>query len=91
MKKAIILLVFVALVLFVSGCIGDNLCREVEKKAAEKNITCKCVPTDFLPKEYENISAKPRCTCLCYSQGVWINTTIAIAEDDSTSEALNVP
>ena len=79
--KRVVLVLLVILVLFTSGCLEDNICKDIEREAAKNNITCHCTPTNIMPSDYENISAKPKCACLCYSNGVWVNTTIAIADD----------
>ncbi len=91
MKKVVALFILFLVVLSISGCVENNFCKELERELAKNNVTCHCVPTKFLPEEYENISAEPKCSCLCYSNGVWINTTIAIAGNETTSKVLRSP
>ena len=81
MKKVIALTaLFIIMVISVSGCLGDDICKEIERESAKNNVTCHCVKTDIIPQEYENLSAKAKCTCLCYSDGVWVNTTVAMSD-----------
>ena len=84
MKKAFAIFVMALLVILSSGCLQNDMCKNIEKEMAKKNITCHCTQTDFMPEEYKNLSAKPECACLCYSNGVWINTTIAVADYNET-------
>lgn len=93
MKKITPVIILFALVISVSGCLEDDFCKELERELANNNVTCHCVRTDFVPEEYKNLSAEPKCSCVCYTDYGWVNTTIAVSEsgDFTTPEVLESP
>ncbi len=78
MKK--IFLILLILVLVASGCFEKDLCEELEYEMQKKNINCECVRTDYVPEDYRNLSVEAKCSCMCYTENGWINTTIAVAD-----------
>jgi|GEM_PF-4013692 len=80
-KITAVLTLVIILVILVSGCLENDLCKELEKEMKERNVTCYCTKTNVIPSEYENLSVEPKCSCLCFTQGKWINTTIAVSNN----------
>ncbi len=81
MRKLMALCMLLVLVIAVSGCLEDDFCRELEQELAKRNVTCRCVRTDFVPIEYRNASVEPKCSCMCNTENGWVNATIAVPQD----------
>jgi hypothetical protein len=91
--KKLISLFALALVILVSGCLEDDFCKELERELGENNVTCHCVRVEIIPEGYENLSAEPKCSCICYTDYGWVNTTIAVSESGgyTTPKVLESP
>ncbi len=80
MKRTIALGILFILVISISGCLENDFCKELERELAKNNVTCNCIRIDIIPEGYENLSAEPKCSCMCYTDYGLVNTTIAISE-----------
>lgn len=75
MKKVIAIACLICAVMFISGCIQTDACKQVEEEMAAKNITCKCSSSDtggIFPDETENLTEGEKCYCICIKDGISI-------------------
>ena len=74
--KIFVVLFFIGLVIFSSGCL-NNECGDLEKELAARNLTCKCTTGKVIPEVFENrTDIKPKCFCVCNIDGEWQNISV---------------
>lgn len=88
-KVLVGVILVLSLVLLSSGCLQENECSKLENELAKKNLTCKCAPSDVLPKEFKNrTDVEPKCFCVCKIGGEWQNITIVQAKGSSETKII---
>jgi hypothetical protein len=73
MKKMVALMSLILIVLFISGCVGSDACKQLEEEMAARNISCRCSSSDtgnLFPDEAENATEGEKCYCICIEDGV---------------------
>lgn len=85
----VLIVLFVASIILISGCVQQirkfsrdkgSQCKDIEKELKEKEgINCKCIPTDFVPKNFRNKTGiEGQCFCMCQTQkGNRTNVSVA--------------